>query len=233
MTRHGKQYSAAQALVEVNRMYDLQAALQLLPKTSYVKFDPTVELHVSLGLDPKKPDQQIRGTVNLPHGTGKSVRVLVFTKADQVDAALAAGADFAGEEEYIEKIKKGWLEFDVAVATPDMMPKIGQLGRTLGTKGLMPSPKAGTVTTDVAKVVGELKAGRVEFKLEKHPLVHTILGKLSFGQDKLFDNLTALIGAINRAKPTASKGVYLLSASINVTMGPGISLDVQQLRAVR
>lgn len=231
--RRGKKYQQAAALVDSEKLYGIKEAIDLALKSAYVKFDASLEVHFHLGVDPKKPDQAVRGTINLPHGSGRTQRVIVFAQGDDAAAAKAAGADEAGAEELIEKVKGGWMDFDVVVASPDMMAKIAQLGKVLGTKGLMPNPKAGTVTKDVAKAVAELKSGRLEYRLEKMPIIHTVFGKVSMGAQKLQENLEALVATIARAKPGASKGTYLQSIHINTTMGPGISLDPLQLKNLR
>ena len=231
--KHGKNYQAKRLLTENGKSYSIADAVGMAKKTSYVKFDATVELHLKLGVDPKKADQQVRGTVVLPFGTGKTVRILVIAEGDKVEEAKKAGADYVGSEDMIEKIKGGWLEFDLVIATPNMMGKIGPLGRILGTKGLMPSPKAGTVTFEVGRMVQEWKLGKVEYRLEKLPLFHTVIGKASFTEEQLQGNLRAVLGAIVKAKPASAKGMYIQTAFINATMGPGIKLDVQEVREVR
>ncbi len=230
--KRGKKYAEVAKLVEATKAYSISEAVALAKKTAYVGFDATIELHLKLGVDPKKADQQVRGVVSLPHGTGKKVRVLAFAQGEKAIEAKNAGADFVGAEDLIEKIKEGFLDFDVVVATPDMMSKIAQLGRILGTKGLMPNPKAGTVTINIGRAIEELKAGRIEYRLEKAPLIHTMIGKASFDEVKLVENLNAIMTTIQKAKPSSVKGVFLQGASINATMGPGIRLDLQALRGI-
>ena len=226
----GKKYKASAALVDKSRAYDPAEAIALVCETSKAKFDETVELHVKLGVDGRHADQQVRGAIVLPHGTGKTARVLVFAKGDKADAARAAGADYVGEMDLVEKIQKeNWFEFDVVVASPDMMGLVGRLGKVLGPKGLMPSPKAGTVTPDVAKAVQEVKAGKIEYRLDKTNIIHCPIGKVSFGAEKLADNYNALMGAIIKAKPAAAKGQYVKSCVTASTMGPGIKLSTSKL----
>lgn len=220
-----KRYREASKLVEHGRLYDPASAVTLLKQMPTAKFDETIEAHVRLGIDPKQADQQVRGTVVLPHGTGKSVRVLVFSKGDKVKEAQEAGADYAGLEEFAEKIQGGWLEFDVAVATPDVMNIVGRLGRVLGPRGVMPNPKAGTVTFDVGRAVREIKAGKIEYRVDKFGILHLPLGKASFSTEALLENLGTLMHAVVRNKPAASKGQYLRSVSVASTMGPGIRID--------
>ena len=229
MRTHGKKFRAAAAKVETDRLYDAGQAVELVKQTSYVKFDSTVDVAVRLGVDPRHADQVVRGTVVLPHGTGKTVRVLVIAQGDRAKDAEAAGADFVGIE-YLQKLKEGWLECDVIVATPDVMGQLGALGRILGPRGLMPNPKAGTVTMDVAKAVKEIKAGKIEFRVDKTGNVHVPIGKVSFSADKLAENLAAFMDTIVKAKPSASKGTYIRSATVSSTMGPGIKLDMAGYR---
>lgn len=221
----GKRYREASKMVEAGKLYEPGAAVGLLKQMPIGKFDETIEAHIRLGIDPKQADQQVRGTVVLPHGTGKSVRVLVFAKGDKVKEALDAGADFAGLEEFAEKIQGGWLDFDVAVATPDVMNVVGRLGRILGPRGVMPNPKAGTVTFDVGRAVREIKAGKVEYRVDKFGILHLPLGKASFPADALLDNLSTLVLAVVRSKPSSSKGQFLRSVTLASTMGPGIPID--------
>jgi len=230
MAKLGKKYAESVKLLEKNRQYEVAEAMDLVCKTSKAKFDETVEVHVRLGVDSRQADQQVRGAVVLPNGTGKKIRVLAFVKGDNVQKALDAGADYAGGQEYIDKIlQENWLEFDVAVATPDMMASIGKIARTLGPKGLMPSPKAGTVTPDVAKAVAEVKAGKIEYRLDKTNIIHCPIGKASFGTEKLTENFNTLLGAIIKAKPAAAKGQYIKSCVIASTMGPGIKINQAKL----
>ncbi len=225
----GKKYCEVIKLVDKNKFYPIAEAIELLIKTSPVKFDATTEAHIQTGLDPKKADQNLRGTVTMPAGLGKTVRILVFAEGENATAAKKAGADFVGSEDLIEKIKGGWLGFDVAIATPDLMPKIGQLGKTLGTKGLMPNPKSGTVTADPAKAVEEFKKGKIEFKLDKDAIVHLGFGKVSSGVEGLTNNFMALYRAIMSAKPASAKGIYIKKISLASTMGPGIKVDLASL----
>ena len=225
----GKNYKEAAKLIDRTMLYDAKDALELVCKASKAKFDETVELHVKLGVDGRHADQQVRGAIVLPNGTGKSVRVLVFCKPERVEEAMAAGADYAGAMELVEKIQKeNWFEFDTVIASPDMMGTVGRLGKILGPKGLMPSPKAGTVTPDVAKAVAESKAGKVEYRLDKTNIIHCPIGKVSFGAEKLYDNYVALIGAIIKAKPAAAKGQYIKSCVTASTMGPGVKINAQK-----
>ena len=222
----GKKYSDSAKLVDRSKLYDPADALDLAVKTSKAKFDETVELHIKLGVDSRHADQQVRGAVVLPHGTGKVARVLVFAKGDKVAEAEAAGADFVGGEELIPKIQNdNWFDYDVVVATPDMMGVVGRLGKVLGPKGLMPSPKAGTVTPDVTKAVNEIKSGKIEYRLDKTNIIHCPIGKVSFGADKLKENYNTLMGAVIKAKPSAAKGQYLKSVAVASTMGPGIKIN--------
>ena len=231
MTQHGKKYVEAAKLVDRTKAYGPAEAVGLVKETSVVNFDPTVEAHIRLGVDPRHADQMVRGTVVLPHGTGKVVRVAVFAQAEKAQEALRAGADEVGGEDLVKKIEGGWLEFDVAVATPDMMGMVGKLGRILGRRGLMPNPKAGTVTFDIERAVGEVKAGRVEFKVDKGAIIHVPVGKASFSGEALVANLAALLDAINRAKPSGAKGTYLRTVTIASTMGPGVRVDLPSLLA--
>ena len=222
----GKKYIDSAKLVDKSKLYDPAEAIDLVCQTSKAKFDETIEIHVRLGVDSRHADQQVRGAVVLPNGTGKTVRTLVFAKGDNVDAAKAAGADYVGDTDLVEKImKENWFEFDVVIATPDMMGTIGRLGKVLGPKGLMPNPKAGTVTMDVAKAVTEAKAGKIEYRLDKTNIIHCPIGKASFGAEKLAENFNTLMGAIIKAKPAAAKGQYIKSCVIASTMGPGIRVN--------
>ena len=224
--KKGKRYVEAAKLVDKTQVYDIPEAVALVKKTSTAKFDETVEAHLRMGLDGRHADQQIRGAVVLPHGPGKTVKVLVFAKGDKVDEALAAGADHVGGEELIPKIQNdGWLDFDVVVATPDMMGVVGRLGRVLGPKGLMPNPKAGTVTPDVTKAVADIKAGKIEYRLDKNNIVHVPVGKVSFTEEQLADNFQALIDEIIKVKPAAAKGQYMKSVTLSSTMGPGVKIN--------
>lgn len=224
--KRGKKYIEAAKLVDRTKVYDPAELFELVTKTSTAKFDETVEAHIRLGVDSRHADQQVRGAIVLPHGTGKTQRVLVFAKGVKADEAQAAGADFVGGEELIPKIQgEGWFEFDVVVATPDMMGVVGRLGRVLGPKGLMPNPKAGTVTMDVTKAINDIKAGKIEYRLDKTNIIHVPIGKVSFGTEKLQDNFHTLMSAIIKAKPAAAKGQYLRSISVSTTMGPGIKVN--------
>ena len=226
----GKKYQESVKLVDKTKLYDPTEALDLAIKTSKAKFDETVELHVKLGVDSRHADQQVRGAIVLPHGTGKTSKVLVFAKGAKAEEAQAAGADYVGEMELVSKIQgENWFDFDVVVATPDMMGVVGRLGKVLGPKGLMPSPKAGTVTMDVEKAVKEIKAGKIEYRLDKTNIIHCPIGKVSFGKEKLADNFNALMGAIVKAKPSAAKGQYLRSVVVSSTMGPGIKVNNTKL----
>ncbi|MCH5251645.1 MAG: 50S ribosomal protein L1 [Lachnospiraceae bacterium] len=228
--KRGKKYTEAAKLVDRATQYDVAEAIDLVKKTAVAKFDETVEAHIRLGVDGRHADQQVRGAVVLPHGTGKSVRVLVFAKGDKVSEAETAGADYVGGEELIPKIQnEGWFEFDVVVATPDMMGVVGRLGRVLGPKGLMPNPKAGTVTMDVAKAVNDIKAGKIEYRLDKANIIHCPVGKTSFTEEQLTDNFNTLMDAIIKAKPASAKGTYLKSITIANTMGPGIKINPLKL----
>ena len=217
--------------VDRDKEYSLSDAVGLLKDSKSAKFDETVDMAVNLGVDPKHADQIVRGTISLPHGTGKEVKVLVLCKGENVVAAENAGADFVGADDYIDKIKGGWMDIDVIIATPDMMASVGKIGRVLGPRGLMPNPKSGTVTTDVDKAVKEVKSGRIEFRVDKYGIIHAIVGKLSFEQKQLEDNAKSLLGALLRAKPAASKGTYLKKVSISSTMGPGLKLDKNEFAA--
>ena len=226
MAKKGKKYVDSAKLIDRAAQYDVNEAMELVIKTATAKFDETVELHVKLGVDSRHADQQVRGAIVLPHGTGKTARVLVFAKGDKAEEARAAGADFVGDMDMVEKIQKeNWFDFDVVVATPDMMGVVGRLGKVLGPKGLMPSPKAGTVTPNVTQAVNEIKAGKVEYRLDKTNIIHCPIGKVSFGPEKLGDNLMALMGAIVKAKPAAAKGQYVKSCVAAATMGPGVKLN--------
>ena len=226
----GKKYKDSVKLIDKSKLYDTQDAFSLVTQTAKAKFDETVEAHIKLGVDSRHADQQVRGAIVLPHGTGKTAKVLVFAKGAKADEAAAAGADYVGDMEMVAKIQnENWFDFDVVVATPDMMGVVGRLGKVLGPKGLMPSPKAGTVTMDVTKAVNEIKAGKIEYRLDKTNIIHCPIGKVSFGAEKLQENFNALIGAIIKAKPSAAKGQYLRSVVIASTMGPGIKINNAKL----
>lgn len=226
MPSKGKKYQDSMKLVDKTSLYDVEEALDLVVQTAKAKFDETVEAHVKLGVDSRHADQQVRGAIVLPHGTGKSKKVLVFAKGEKEKEALAAGADYVGADELAQKIQsENWFEFDVVVATPDMMGVVGKLGRVLGPKGLMPNPKSGTVTFEVERAINEIKAGKVEYRLDKTNIIHVPIGKASFGKDKLKDNFTALLDAIVKAKPAAAKGQYLKSVTVSSTMGPGVKVN--------
>ena len=230
MAKMGKKYTDSAKLIEKTKAYDVAEAMELVCQTSKAKFDETIEVHVRLGVDSRHADQQVRGAVVLPNGTGKTVKTRVFAKGDNIQKALDAGADYAGGAEYAEKIQKeNWFDFDVVIATPDMMSVIGRLGKVLGPKGLMPSPKAGTVTPDVVRAVTEAKAGKIEYRLDKTNIIHCPIGKASFGTDKLKENFDTLLGAIIKAKPAAAKGQYIKSCVIASTMGPGIKINQAKL----
>ena len=232
--KHGKRYIESSKLVDKNALLQPNEALELCIKTAKAKFDETVELHLKMGVDSRYADQQIRGAVNLPNGTGKKVRVLVFAKGEQATAAEQAGAEFVGAEELVPKIQNdGWLDFDVVIATPDMMSVVGRLGKVLGSRGLMPTPKSGTVSPDVAKVVKEVKAGKIEYRLDKTNIIHCSIGKVSFGAVKLEENFNAVAEAIMKAKPTGLKGQYIKSCAISSTMGPGIRINVTKILNMR
>jgi large subunit ribosomal protein L1 len=232
MTRHGKKYVEAAKLVERGRAYPPAEAAELLKETSTTRFDATIEAHLRLGVDPRHADQMVRGTVVLPHGTGRSVRVAVFAQGEKALEAQRAGADEVGADDLVKKIEAGWLDFDVALATPDTMGMVGRLGKILGRRGLMPNPKAGTITFDLERAIGEVKAGRVEFKVDKGAIVHVPIGRVSFEADQIVDNLAALVDAVNRARPSGAKGTYLRSLSVSSTMGPGIKVDIPAVLAV-
>lgn len=228
--KHGKRYNEAKNLVEKGKIYDVEEGIDRVIETSTAKFDETVELHVKLGVDSRNADQQVRGIVVLPHGTGKEIKVLVIAKGDKADEAKKAGADFVGAEEIISKITtENWLGFDACITTPDMMGLVGRIAKILGPRGLMPNPKSGTVTTDVTKAINDIKAGKVEYRLDKTNIVHVIIGKKSFGKDKLKDNLSAVMDALIKAKPQAAKGQYLKSINLASTMGPGVKINYKQL----
>lgn len=225
MGKTGKKYTEAKNKIERTKRYTLEEALQLLPETSYARFDEGIDVAIRLGVDPKKPDQMVRGTVLLPHGTGKEVKVLVFAQGEKEKEAREAGTDFVGGEELVEKISQGWLGFDKAIATPDMMKVVSKLGKILGPRGLMPNPKVGTVTFEVGKAVQDIKSGKVEFRVDKAGNLHVSVGKVSFGQEKLRENIFALLDSVTKAKPASSKGAYVKGLAVSTTMGPGIKVD--------
>ena len=232
MATHGKKYIAARSKIDPAKRYTFQEAVQLAADTSFVKFDQTLDIAVRLGVDPRHADQMVRGTVVLPNGLGKTVRVLVFAKGEKVKEALDAGADYAGGDEMVEKIREGWLEFDKTVATPDMMGSVGKIGKVLGPRGLMPNAKLGTVTFDLARVIKEIKAGKVDFRVEKTGIVHAPMGKVSFGEEKLLENISAFIDTLMRIKPSAAKGTYMKGIAISTTMGPGIQVDPLAVKSI-
>jgi large subunit ribosomal protein L1 len=226
MPQHGRKYREAAALVEVDRRYEIADATELLPKVSIARFDATVEAHLRLGVDPRHADQLVRGTVVLPHGTGRTTRVIVFAQGEKAQEALRAGADEVGGDDLVKRIDAGWFDFDVAIATPDMMGTVGRLGKKLGPRGLMPNPKSGTVTFDIERAVSEVKSGRVEFKVDRAGIVHVPVGKASFSPDQLQANVAALVDAVNRAKPSGAKGTYMRTLTLAPTMGPGVRVDI-------
>jgi len=230
--KRSKAYRAAEQQIEAQKLYSPAQAIQLAKSTSKTKFDPTVEVALRLGVDPRKADQMVRGTVNLPHGTGKTARVLVFATGDRAEEARAAGADFVGSDDLIERIQGGWLDFDAVVATPDLMGKVGRLGRVLGPRGLMPNPKTGTVTPDVGKAVSDIKGGKIEFRVDRHGNLHFIIGKASFDDKSLVENYAAALDEIVRLKPAAAKGRYLRKITVTTTMGPGILVDPARTRGL-
>lgn len=228
MAKHGKKYEEAAKLIDGSKAYHPEEAIGLVKKTSFAKFDETVELHLRMGVDPRHADQQVRGVALLPNGLGKPLKVLVFTQGEAQKIAQDAGADFAGSDDIVKKIEEGWLDFDIAIATPDMMPRIGKLGKILGRKGLMPNPKSGTISqpADLPRAIADARKGRVEFKLDKTAIIHTPLGKVSFDEKKLLENLAAIVEAVVKAKPSGAKGQYIKSATLATSMGPGIKLDL-------
>ncbi|MBI5213481.1 MAG: 50S ribosomal protein L1 [Nitrospirae bacterium] len=228
----GKKLNNAKANIDTNKEYDIEEAIALVKENTVAKFDETVDMAINLGVDAKKSDQMVRGTVVLPHGTGKSVRVLVFAKGEKEKEAKDAGADYVGAEDLVEKIQKGWLDFDKAAATPDLMGLVGKLGKILGPRGLMPNPKLGTVTFDVGKAVKEIKAGKVEYKVEKAGIVHVPVGKASFDKEKLIENTMSILKSVSKAKPATSKGKYMKKITISSTMGPGVKVDIAKLKVV-
>lgn len=232
MRRRGKSYRAALAKIDRNQRYPLEAGFRLVHETARAKFDETVEMAVRLGVDPRQADQNVRGTVVLPHGMGKQIRILAFAKGEKEREAQEAGADYVGAEDLIKKISEGWLEFDKAVATPDMMGAVGRIGKILGPRGLMPNPKTGTVSMEIGKAVKEIKAGKLEFRVDKAGIIHVPVGKVGFGAEKLSDNARAVLGAILRAKPASAKGNYVQGVTLSTTMGPGVKIDLAQVRAM-
>lgn len=228
MAKRGKKYTEGRGKIDPQQQYSVENACDLLLESAYAKFDETVDVALRLGVDPRHADQMVRGSVVLPHGTGKTVRVLVFAKGDKEQEAKDAGADFVGGDELADKIREGWLDFDKVIATPDMMGTVGKLGRVLGPRGMMPNPKLGTVTMDVTKAVGDMKAGRVDFRVDKTGIVHCTVGKVSFGKEKLLDNFKTLLEVIMKMKPSSSKGTYLKSVAVSSTMGPGVKVDPVQ-----
>jgi large subunit ribosomal protein L1 len=232
MAAHGKRYNEIAKLVEPDKQYSVQEAAALVKKTATTKFDQTLEVHVRLGIDPRQSEEMVRGTVGLPHGTGKRVRIAVFAQGEKALEATRAGADEVGAADLVAKVDGGWMDFDVAIATPDMMGQVGKLGKVLGRKGLMPNPKAGTITMDLERTIGELKSGRVEYKVDKAAIIHLGFAKASFTEEQIVGNLGVLLDAINRAKPTGLKGTYIKGVSISASMGPGIAIDVPSLLAL-
>jgi len=232
MARKSKRIREIAKQVDPDKLYTLDEAVDILQKCPSVKFDQTVDIAIKMGVDPKKSDQQVRGTVSLPNGTGKSLRVLVFAAGEKLQEALDAGAEFAGSDELFEKVKGGWTDFDVVIATPDMMREVGKLGKVLGPRGLMPTPKAGTVTTNVATAISEIKKGKIEFKLDRHGVSNNGVGKLSFTKEALLQNISSLLVAIGRAKPASAKGQYFVSLAISSTMGPGLKIDPREIPSI-
>jgi large subunit ribosomal protein L1 len=232
MNRHGKSYRTALERVDRAKRYPLAEGVALVQTTGKAKFDETVEMAIRLGVDPRQADQNVRATVVLPHGVGKAIKILAFAKGEKEREAQEAGADYVGGDDLIEKIKEGWLDFDKTVATPDMMASVGKIGKILGPRGLMPNPKVGTVTPDIGRAVRELKAGKLEFRVDKAGVVHVPVGKVSFGQEKLLDNTRAVLGAVMRAKPASAKGHYVLGVTLSTTMGPGVKIDPLEVRSL-
>lgn len=228
MGRQSKRNREIAKLYDTTKMYRLVEAIDILKKSPPVKFDQTVDISLRLGVDPRRSEQHVRGTVSLPNGTGKQMKILVFARGDKINEALAAGADFAGHDELLEKVSGGWTDFDAVVATPEMMRDVGKLGKVLGPRGLMPTPKAGTVTTDIARAVKELQGGKIEFKLDRHGVLNNGVGKLTFASEKLVENIQSYLNAVQRAKPATAKGIYLKSAVISSTMGPGLKIDLRE-----
>jgi len=232
MPKQGKRYQQINSKVDATQRYKLEEGLRLVIETATARFDESVDVAIKLGVDPRKADQMVRGTVVLPHGTGRTIRILVFAKGEKEKEALEAGADYVGGEDLAKKIQEGWLDFDKAIATPDMMGIVGKLGRILGPRGLMPNPKVGTVTFDVARAIQELKSGRIEFRVEKSGIVHTPVGRVSFGAEKLLDNIKVLLETVLRLKPATSKGIYLKGLALSSTMGPGVKVDTALVRSL-
>jgi large subunit ribosomal protein L1 len=232
MAKHGKRYIEAAKLIDPEKLYTPAEAAALLKKTATAKFDQTIEVHIRLGVDPRQSDEMVRGTIGLPHGTGKKLRIVVFAQGDKAAEATKAGADVVGAADLVAKIDGGWMEFDIVIATPDLMGQVGKLGKVLGRKGLMPNPKAGTITMDLERTISELKSGRVEYKVDKIGAIHLGIGKASFTEDQIVGNLSALVDAVNRAKPTGLKGTYLKGISVATSMGPGVAIDVPALLAL-
>lgn len=231
MGRQSKRIREIAKLADTTKKYRVAEAIDILKKCPPVKFDQSVDISIRLGVDPRRSDQHVRGTVSLPNGTGKTMKILVFARGDKIKEALDAGADYAGHEELLEKVNGGWTDFDAVIATPEMMRDVGKLGKVLGPRGLMPTPKAGTVTTDIAKALKELKAGKIEFKLDRHGVINNGVGKLSFAAEKLVENIQSFLTAVQRAKPATAKGIYLRSAFITSTMGPGLEIDLREAEA--
>ena len=231
MGRQSKRFREIVKAVNTEKLYTINEAIEILKAAPPVKFDQTVEVSLRLGVDPRKSDQNVRGTVPLPNGTGKTIRILVFARGDKVQEALSAGADYAGHEEYVEKVAGGWTDFDAVVAMPDMMRDVGKLGKVLGPRGLMPTPKAGTVTTDVSKAIQELKGGKIEFKVDRFGVINSAVGKLSFAPEKLFENIKAFFEAVQRAKPASAKGHYMKTMVLSSTMGPGLKIEIRTLES--
>jgi len=232
MPKQGKRYQQINSKVDATQRYKLEEGLRLVIETATARFDESVDVAIKLGVDPRKADQMVRGTVVLPHGTGRTIRILVFAKGEKEKEALEAGADYVGGEDLAKKIQEGWLDFDKAIATPDMMGIVGKLGRILGPRGLMPNPKVGTVTFDVARAIQELKSGRIEFRVEKAGIIHTPVGRVSFGAEKLLDNIKALLETVLRLKPATSKGIYLRGLALSSTVGPGVKVDTALVRSL-
>ena len=233
MAHQSKRFREIAKLYEIGKSYTLQEAIEILKKCPPTKFDQSVELSLKTGVEAQKSDQQVRGTVSLPNGTGKKIVLVVFARGEKIKEALDAGADFAGNEDLLEKIKSGWMDFTAVISTPDMMREVGKLGKVLGPRGLMPTPKAGTVTTDVVKAIQEVKAGKVEFKTDKHGVINSPVGKLSFTKEKLLENMTALLSVVARSRPATAKGVFLLSLALSSTMGPGLKIDLRSISEVQ